>query len=121
MATVTLDLTPTPINLAFTQEDTFPFTFTMVDSAGAAINITGSSFVLTVDSEPYPASGAGVVFSVTESNTPGADGVVEFTPSSANLDQTPSTYFYDVQWTDGSSNVRTIIAGEFLIQGQITQ
>lgn len=114
------DFTPQVINLCFTQEDAFPFQFTLLQD-GSAIDLTGSTFLLTVDPEEFPSGSGGNLFQLSENNTPGVSGIVEFLPTQVNMDQTPSTYFYDIQWTDASGNVRTVIRGEFQIQGQVTQ
>lgn len=118
----TLNLCPIEINLCFTRADSLPFTFTLTDSvSGAAIDITGGSFLLTVNTDPEPTDASDQVFQLTGVITDGPNGVVEFTPSAANLDQTPGVLFYDVQWTDASSNVRTVIKGEIEIRQDITK
>ena len=120
MAT-TLNLCPSSVDLCFTRADTVPFTFTLVDEDGSPIDITGSTFILTVDPEPDPVDASANLFTVPGVITDGPGGVVQFTPSSVDLDQTPDTYFYDVEWTDAGSNIRTIVNGEFEIRQDISK
>ena len=121
MATA-VDLSPVIIDLKFTREDGFPFSFTLSQGTPPVIiDLTGSTFLLTVDLQPFPPDAVNNLFQLSENNTPGPTGVVQFLPTQANMDQTPTVYFYDVQWTDAAGNVRTAIAGQFEIVGQITQ
>lgn len=116
-ATVT-DLQPQLINLCFTREDSFPFTFNL-QQGGSAIDLTGSSFLLTVHDSPDADAGGSQQFQISESNTPDTTGDVTFTPTQANMDLAQGTYFYEVEWTDSLSNVRTVISGEFIIGPQL--
>jgi len=121
-AAVVADFQPVAVDLCFTREDSFPFTFTLEQPAGTPIDLTGSTFLLTVATAPGGVEGGGLeLFSVAHSNTPGVSGVVEFTPSQANMDEAEADYFFDVQWTDASANVRTVIAGGFAMGPQVTQ
>lgn len=116
MATaVELDLSPVPINISITRRDSFPFGF-VLQQDGAPIDLSGTTFKLAVNPA---ADGSGIdLFEIAQSNTPGDDGVVEFTPSIADLTQDPATYFYDVQWTD-TGEVRTLVNGTFTIGADI--
>lgn len=112
---------PVVIELCRKRGDTFPDQFTLKDAAGVVIDITGFSFLLTVDPSPTPSDALGNLFQLTGTITDAANGVVEFAPSAVQSDQTPSTYFYDIQWTDGAGAIRTIIVGEYIITQDITK
>lgn len=117
----TLNLCPVEIDLCFTRADTLPFSFTIQDEAGTVIDITGGTFLLTVSSIPDPPDGTTQVFQLSGTITDGPNGVVEFQPSSANLDQSPGILYYDVQWTNASGDVRTIVKGALEIRQDVTK
>jgi hypothetical protein len=120
MAT-TLNVCPAAVDVCITRGDSTPISFTLVDEAGAAIDNTGSTYLLTVDPSDEPADALENLFQLAQSNTPGSDGVVTFSPSTVDTDQTPDEYFFDVQQTDVGGNLRTVIKGKFTIQQDITK
>lgn len=119
MATL-LNLCPLEINLCFSRGDTPVFSFTLKED-GSPIDITGSSFLLTVDPSPAPTGSGDNLFQLTGSIPVGTDGVVQFQATAMQMDLAPGVYFYDVQWTDAASAIRTIIAGEFEIRQDVTK
>jgi len=112
---------PTSLDLCRVRGDTFPFTVTLTDGAGAAIDITGSSFTLTVDPSPAPSGSANNLFSVAGVLSDPVNGEVTFTLSWTDADQTPNTYYYDIQWTASGGAVRTILKGKWVVQQDITK
>ena len=117
MALETGDFRPICVNLRFTRKDSFPYQFTLTQS-GVAIDLTGSTFLLTVNTT---ADGSGTeLFQVAENNTPGVAGIVEFLPSVLNHTQVVGEYYYDVQWTDTSANVRTVANGAYEFAEEVT-
>lgn len=112
---------PVEINLCRRRGDTFADEFTLADSNGAAIDITGFSFLLTVDPSEAPADAMDNLFQLSGVITDGPNGVVEFAPTAMQADQTPGTYFYDIQQTNGGGVIRTIIRGEYVIEQDITK
>lgn len=102
-----------------TRGDTFPFTLTLRDSAGAAINITGTTFLLTVDPNAAPVDASGNLFQVSGVIVDGPNGIVSFTLSGPQAATAPGAYFFDVQWT--SATVRTILRGVWEIEQDITK
>lgn len=81
-------------------------------STGAAINITGCSFVLTVDPHQYPTDAAANLFALDGTILDAAAGRVEFAPSSGQANQVGS-YWYDIQMTDAVGRKRTILSGRY--------
>ena len=95
--------------------------FIIQDSAGAAVNITGFSFKLTVDARKNPDDVSTQQFSLTGPITDGPNGAVSFTPTTANTDITPGTYYYDIQQTNLSAAIKTLIKGRALIVQDISK
>lgn len=101
--------------------DTVPDQITVVDTAGVAVNVTGYSFLLTVNKNKDPSSTAGQLFQVAGVIISGPAGTVKFTPSAVQTDQTPGKYYYDIQMTDGGGLIRTIISGNYVIKQDVTK
>lgn len=92
------------------------------DDAGSILDITGHSFVMTVDPSPAPENADNNLFSVSvPAIGDGSTGIVAIQPSSANTNQTPGVYFYDIQMTTTAPSIRTILAGKFTIQQDVTK
>ena len=95
--------------------------FIIQDSADAAVNITGFIFKLTVDSRKNPEDVSTQQFSLTGTITDGPNGAVSFTPTTANTNITPGTYYYDIQQTDLSAAIKTLIKGRAQIVQDISK
>ena len=90
--------------------DSYPLTLTIKNKkTKEVIDITGYSFILTVDSEKDPVNTSTKIFSVVGvlSDTP-INGVVTFTPSALATNFINNMYYFDIQMTDASGNIRTI-------------
>jgi hypothetical protein len=101
--------------------DTAADQITVQNSAGAAIDITGYAFKLTVNSLPTPPSATTQLYSLTGTILDAANGVVEFVPTLTNADQKPATYYYDIQMTDDTARIKTIVSGEYIYTQDITK
>jgi len=101
--------------------DTYAETVTVTDSTGTAINITGYTFKLTVDPEKAPATAANNLFSITGTILNAAAGTVEFAPSALQADQTPGTYWFDIQLVDGAGRIRTIALDKYVVTQDISK
>ena len=95
--------------------------FVIQDSNGVAIDITGFSFKLTVNSERDPTDQVNEQFTITGVIGVAANGTVSFAPTVTDTDITPGTYFYDIEQTDVSSRIKTIIKGRAKIIQDITK
>jgi hypothetical protein len=104
-----------------TRGDTYPISVTLKDSSGVAIDITGGTFALTVNSEENPTDTANQLFTEAGTITNAVGGVVEFAVSLSNSDQTPGVYYYDVQYTDSAGNIRTVLRGPWCVNQDITK
>lgn len=101
--------------------DTYPHRFTLIDSNGAAVNIAGYSFRMTVNTVKKPVDISTQLFTLTGVITAAAAGEYEFRPSSTNTDQTPGTYWYDVEVTDGSGYITTLGVAKYVITQDISK
>jgi hypothetical protein len=103
--------------------DSYPIELTIKDaSTSAVIDITGYSFLLTVDSLAEPPDDTTKVFEVAGVlDADPTTGKVSFTPTSVNTDLAATTYYYDIQMTDISSNIRTIAKNKWKISQDITK
>jgi len=102
--------------------DTKPRVFTIKDSAGVALDISGSTFKMTVntDKDPSVATPGTVLFTVAGTFvTDGLDGQIQFAPDVATwadgLPSLPTTVFYDIEETDGVAAIDTLIKGKVKI------
>lgn len=115
-------LKPQETELCRSRGDTEPMVFTIKDGDGNVIDVSGWSFLFTVDPAPDPTTTANNLFQLTGSFvTDGTDGQVQFEPSAVEMDQTPDTYFYDLQRTDGAGKIRTLMKGSFIVLPDITK
>ncbi len=101
--------------------DTYAETITITDTTGAVIDITGYTFKLTVDPEKAPASAANNLFSITGTILSAVAGTVEFAPSALQADQTPGTYYFDIQLIDGAGRIRTIALDKYIVVQDISK
>lgn len=111
----------TSINIERYRGDTVPDQFTIKDSAGAVVNITGFTFLLSVNTEAKPTDVTNQVYQLTGTITDAPNGKVEFAPNASEADQTPGTYYYDVQMIDGASAKSTIVIGKYKYIQDITK
>lgn len=114
-------------NITWVRGDTFIFTCTITQN-GSPVNITGGTLKLTAKWDVTDTEGNAVF--KCDSNTP--DGIVLTSPtlgvatitiSSAKTSSLPShnvNLFYDIQYTDSSGNVSTVMLGKALIKVDVT-
>lgn len=122
MAAVILNLCAAEVDLCFQRGDTEPWTFTIKDkTTDTAIDITGFSFLLTVDPSDEPTDAVNNLFQLTGTITDGPGGIVQFVMSATNADQTPAEYFFDLQQTDAGAAIRTIAKGVYEFKQDITK
>jgi hypothetical protein len=101
--------------------DTYADEFTLTrKSSGLALNITGYSFVLTVDPSAAPADDTNNLYALTGTILDAAAGRVEFAPTAMQADQL-GKFYYDVQMTDGAGRKRTIASGKYTYTQDITK
>jgi hypothetical protein len=109
----------TEVDIEVQRRDSPVIPVTVQDQDGVAIDITGASFLMTADPEPFPADALANLFQISGTIITPAAGRVDFQPTTGDLDVAPNTYFYDIQMTLAGS-VRTILKGKFTVEGDIT-
>lgn len=113
------NMIPEVLDICRTRGDTFPFDLT-IQLNGTAVDITGNTFLLTVDPSPAPADALNNLFQNTPAIQDGPNGIIRVTLSTGDADQTPGTYFYDLQMTSGAS-IRTIAKGQWVVEQDVTK
>ncbi len=112
---------PAKLDIKYTRGDTIPMKFQLVDENDTAINISGFTFLLTVDPEEDPEDTLSNLFQLSGSITTPANGEVEFAPDATESDQEIESYFHDIQMIDGASAIVTIAKGKFDLLPDITK
>lgn len=85
------------------------------------LNVTGCSFVLTVDPSKTPADATSNLFSLTGTLVTPLTGEITFPITAEQADQTPATYYYDIQLVDALGHKKTIALDKFVIRQDITK
>jgi hypothetical protein len=101
--------------------DTYPFVLSLKDGAGAALDITGATFLLTIDPSPTPENSAANIAQLTGTIVgPATNGQVRFTPTAPAVG-TLGVLFYDVQMTEAGGGIRTILVGQWSVEQDVTK
>jgi len=113
-------------DLCWGRGDNDPKGFTIKDSAGVAIDVTGFTFTMTVNSakDPDPV-GPPIVgveqFTIVGTLVDAVNGRISFSPLVAETDIPASTYFYDIEQTDVASKIKTLVKGKLKILQDISK
>ena len=89
-------------------------------STGLPIDITGYTFVLTLDPERAPEDASQNVYALTGNIVDAANGRVEFAPTPLQADQL-GNFWYDVQMVDGAGRKRTVVLAKYTYTQDITK
>jgi hypothetical protein len=86
------------------------------------VDITDYTFKFTVNEESKPEDDSNQVFQIEGvlDSVP-ATGKVGFPISKLDSDLPPTTYYYDVEMTTSTDDIKTIAKGEFIITMDITK
>lgn len=113
--------------------DTYADEVTVTDKDGAAIDVTGYSFLMTLDPSKTPADATNNLYQIVGTVIDGPTGRVEFAPTElqANMAQfpvvappavqPPAVYWYDIQMVDGAGRKRTIALDKYTYTQDITK
>ena len=109
--------------ITFYRGDSYPISLTIKDAATkAAVNLSGASLKLTVNSEPSPLNDDEQVFQLEGVvQEPATGGIVRFTPTAEDTSLPVKKYFYDIELTDSDGNIRTVVKSTFSILQDITK
>jgi hypothetical protein len=101
--------------------DSFADSFTVIDAAtGQPLNITGFTFLMTVDPDKSPTTAANNIFQIPGVVVDGPNGVVEFAPSTVQTDRV-GNFYYDIQMTYTSGRKRTLVTDTYRLEQNITK
>lgn len=101
--------------------DTYPDVITVqTTSTGTAVDVTGASFTLTLDTLKAPADALTNVYSLTGTIVSAPNGTVSFAPSAIQADQL-GTFYYDIQMVDASGFKHTIGLDKYVYTQDITK
>ncbi len=118
------------ICIARKRGDTAPDKITVLDpeavTPGTPLDVTGFGFKLTINTEQDPdPTGPPVIgvelVSIIGSLVDAPNGVVEFPWSTADADQVPDDYFYDIEQTDTAGKILTIAKEQYRFQQDVTK
>jgi hypothetical protein len=108
-------------DINYSRGDSYPLSIRIKDKASKEyIDITGYTFLLTVDPSKSPEDSTGNIFQVIGVVDPDQvtnKGKVSFTPTQTDTDNV-GKYYYDIQFIDGVGNKRTFVRGFRFILGQ---
>lgn len=121
---------PTECDVERRRGDTKTFSIRLKDSSGNALDVTGYTALLTIntdkapDIDSSPQVGTQVFQAVgVAGSSPGTDGVLSF--PMAQFGGSPyvdvGSYFYDVQVTDSVGEIFTPLIGKFKVIQDITK
>lgn len=113
-------LVPTPLDITRVRGDTFPLDF-QISVTGGSLDVTGMTFLLTVDPSPDPVNATNNLFELTGTIVDAPNGKIRFSISLVQADQTPSEYYYDLQLKDTLGLLRTIAKGKWTVVQDITK
>lgn len=91
-----------------------------VSGTAAPINITGYTFFFTVKENDEDTDANAKISKKVTSHTDPTNGKTTITVGTADLNQEPKVYVYDVSMKDTSNNVTTLVKGDFEIIQDIT-
>lgn len=121
---------PTECDIEKRRGDTKDLSIRLKDSAGAVLDVSGYTALLTINTSKTPdvdvSPEVGTqVFQATgvAASSPGTDGILRF--DFAAFGGSPyvavANYFYDVQITDAGSEIFTPLIGAFKVKQDITK
>lgn len=99
--------------------DTKDIEVSVLDELDAVVNITGATAVFILSNNPYSAaiitksSGSGIVI------TDGVAGLLTITLDPADTAALAGAFYYEVELTDASSRVSTIVVGQINIRADV--
>ncbi len=118
-----INLCPVELDLCVTRGDNTPFFLAIKDSAGAALDIASYTFRMAVDPAETPDPGAPIFSLAGVIVVPATNGIVQFSPTSANNDPAagPAEYFWDCEMTTDLAKILTIAKGKYTIEQDISK
>ena len=107
----------TKVNITRFRGDTDPIVFN-ISKAGKPVDLTGSTFILSVSTESAPTLPS-YTFQITGVSASPLTGKVTFTPLVEQVDLL-GTFSYDMQMTTGLA-IKTVVSGKIIFNQDITK
>ena len=108
-------------NIIRRRGDIDPYVIAVVDKcSGNPVDVTSYGFLMCVDPSPTPSGASNNIAQMSGIITDGTNGVVEFYPDSNEANHV-GNYYYDIQWTDTNSKVRTIDYGKYILKQDVSK
>jgi len=104
--------------------DSYPIELLVQDENEDPITLTGSSLLFTVNSVKDPEDDSDQKFEVVGVIDPDQVtnmGLVTFTPTTVQTDLAKAIYYYDIQLTNSSGDIKTIMKNKFKVLQDITK
>ena len=107
----------------FARGDDWTVKFTLTDSNGQVLDITGYSYWMTLKSDPTAADpGNAQVGPIVAGSPDASQGIVYITIPKAQTELlTPGSYHYDLQQVDDQGKVQTLLIGKVSVAADITR
>jgi hypothetical protein len=101
--------------------DTVPDVIFVTDENGDPADLTGFTYKMTLNSEKDPANDTTQLSQHNGSNPLPLTGRIEFPWTAEQADQAPGKYWYDIEQTDTSGNIKTIAKQKYIFYQDITK
>jgi len=108
------------MKIKYTRGDTDPFKFTLKDKDESPVDITGWSFLFTVNKNENPINTADQQFQLVGVIDSGIEGKFSFRPTATDTDIV-GFFFYDVQRVDTNGYIKTLAKNEIEFTQDITK
>ena len=110
----------TQVDFTRKRGDTYPIALSVTDADNVPVDITGATFLLTVDPSATPTDALANIFQSTGTITNALFGQVEFPISAVNADQL-GQFYYDIQMTSSGGIITTLATGSVTWEQDITK
>ena len=101
--------------------DTYPWQIQVKDETGTVVDVSGNTFRWVVDTNEAPSDASGNVIDLAGVIASATIGTVLFSPTSAQMNQTPGDFFYEIQKVDAAGTRRTIMTGAFFVDQDVAK
>ena len=116
-----------PISVATitrTRGDTSIFQIIITSDGTAPIDITGFSYLFTVDPSAAPKDSANNLFQLSVGTgltiSDGPNGIIDVGLSPTQADQIPDVYHHECQQTDTGGLIHTVLRGPYEVEADIS-
>lgn len=95
--------------------------FVQAEDTTADYDLTGLTLTITANTERNPTDDDNEVWSVAMTLVSATAGTASFTLTATQADMTPDTYYFDVESVNGSSKIKTLFKGSFIVLQDINK